>query len=64
MTEGMNVLAPKGKTCPKELSLDIVGDTVPVRVPNNSYYRRRLAEGSLVRVTAPETQDKKSGGRK
>jgi hypothetical protein len=22
MTEGMNVLAPKGKTCPKELSLD------------------------------------------
>lgn len=51
----MIVIAPAGKVCPMELSRDRITDGVPVEVPATSYYRQRLAEGSLVLVPAVST---------
>lgn len=41
------VTAPSGRVCPMEMSRDRIGQT-PVAVPDNSYYRRLIADGSLV----------------
>lgn len=41
------VVAPDGRNCPKELSRERIGQA-PVKVPNNAYYRRLVAEGSLI----------------
>lgn len=46
--ETLAVIAPKGKTCPMELSREVITDCGPRTVQNNTYYRRRLAEGSLL----------------
>lgn len=46
--ERMLVVAPKGKTCPKELSRELIGDAEEISVPNNHYYRCRIASGELL----------------
>jgi hypothetical protein len=46
--ETIDVIAPAGKICPKELSRERITDSDPVTVPNSSYYRRLIAEGSLL----------------
>ena len=46
--ENMIVTAPKGKTCPKERSRSLIGDTGETTVPNNNYYRCRIASGELL----------------
>lgn len=46
------VIARKGATCPKEIFRHgAIGDVEPVTVPNSGYYRRLIADGSLVRVS-------------
>jgi hypothetical protein len=70
--ERMIVIAPKGKTCPKELSRELIGDTVETTVPNDHYYRSRISSGELVfkgHVGAPAVEQqletvKKRGGAK
>lgn len=57
------VTAPKGKTCPMAMSRDKIDDTTPVRVPNDTYYRSRIAEGSLVIVPPPAPVSEKKSGR-
>ncbi len=45
----MKVLAIPGAKCPKEgKPRDYITDQVPVEVPDTSYYRRLIADGSLV----------------
>jgi len=56
--EKVMVIAPKGKICSKELSKEKITDSVPVSVPNTSYYRSRLAEGSLLIYTEEQTEKK------
>ena len=46
--EKITVIAPKGKTCPKEASRDLITDAAPVTVPHSMYYIRRLAAGELI----------------
>jgi hypothetical protein len=46
--EKMLVVAPKGKTCPMERSRSLIGDAGETQVPNNHYYRSRIAYGELV----------------
>jgi hypothetical protein len=48
--ETITVIAKSGQSCPKELSREVISDSVPVPVPNTSYYRRLVAEGSLIPV--------------
>jgi hypothetical protein len=50
--EMLSVVAPAGLRCPKELSRDVITDKEVVSVPNTAYYRRLIAEGSLI-VKAP-----------
>jgi hypothetical protein len=63
--EMITVIAPAGKTCPRELSRATITDSLPVIVVANSYYRRLIAEGSLIVVDlpvatpTPETKSKK-----
>lgn len=59
----MKVVAPPGKICPLEggLRKGRIGATA-VTVPDNPYYRRLLAEGSLL-LAAP-AKAAKSGGDK
>ena len=45
----LRVTAQPGKVCPKELSRERIGQT-PVLVPENTYYQRLVAEGSLITV--------------
>lgn len=45
----MKVLAKPGAKCPMEHKpRAYITDSVPVDVPDSTYYRRLLAEGSLV----------------
>jgi len=45
----MMVIAKPGCQCPREDSrMPPINDHDPVSVPNTAYYRRRLADGSLV----------------
>jgi len=57
----MKVLAKPGAKCPKENNpRDYITDSVPVEVPNSSYYLRLIADGSL--VPAPEATQKTKKG--
>jgi len=61
--ERMIVIAPKGKTCPMERSRALVGDKEDITVPNNHYYRSRIASGELVfkgHVGQPAAIDRKT----
>jgi len=55
----MKVMARPGAKCPKEGSpRDYITDRTPVDVPNTSYYRRLIADGSLEIAG----EEKKKGG--
>lgn len=47
----MLVIAPKGKTCPRQGCRDLIDDITPREVPDTLYYRRRLAYGDLIPAT-------------
>ena len=49
-----NVIAPPGRICPKEggKPAGIITDKKAVEVPNTAFYRRMLAEGSLLDADA------------
>jgi hypothetical protein len=49
----MLVKAPAGKICPMELSRTMITDSDPVMVPDVAYYRRLVAEGSLIVFVEP-----------
>lgn len=59
----MLVKSIQGAQCPKENNpRDYITDTEPVEVPDTTYYRRLVTEGSLIEVPAEaETTDKKGG---
>lgn len=64
MKKELKVIAPAGRICPMEggKHVGIITDKEAVTVPNTAFYRRRLAEGSLVpaKKTKPaETAAKK-----
>ena len=49
----MKVIAKKGCKCPMERKpRQYITDADPVNVPDTTYYRRLVADGSLVEVTA------------
>jgi hypothetical protein len=51
----MNVVAKKDTSCPfEDAPREYITDSVIVDVPNTSYYRRRVADGSLVLKTIIE----------
>ena len=56
----MKVLAAKGARCPKEdKPREYITDTEPVDVPDDStYYRRLIADGSLVLVQQSNGQER------
>ena len=59
--ETIVVIAPEGQKCAKERSRDSIDSVSPDIVPNNSYYRRLIAEGSLLIYNKPaDKQVKKS----
>jgi hypothetical protein len=47
MAEKIWVIAPKGMRSPMEIH-GMITDSAPVHVPATRYYRRLLADGSLV----------------
>ena len=58
----MKVLAAQGARCPKEgKPREYITDDTPEEVPDTIYYRRLLADGSLV---VSETDTDKKGGKK
>jgi len=57
----MKVLAAPGTRCPKENNpREYITDKKPVDVPDSAYYRRLLADGSLVTAAylKPKTEKK------
>ena len=48
----VEVIAPTGLICPRETH-GMITDSAPVTVPLTRYYKRMLAEGSLLRYVAP-----------
>jgi hypothetical protein len=46
-----HVVAPAGRTCPRELSREVITDSIPVAVPNTAYYRRLISDGSLIKLS-------------
>jgi len=63
------VMAALGTKCPKEqFPRDYITDSVPVNVPYTAYYRRRIADGSLIVQNKPEPvaaiKENKKGVRK
>lgn len=59
----MKVLSAPGTRCPMEgQPRKYINDNRPVDVPGTSYYRRLLAEGSL--LPAPSTKPAKAAPRK
>jgi hypothetical protein len=48
------VVTQPGKICYREKSRQVITATVPVKVPNNLFYRRLIAEGSLLIHTGEE----------
>lgn len=57
----MQVIAAAGTRCPKEgKPREYITDQQPVTVPDTSYYRRMVADGSL--ILSDKTPDK--GGKK
>ena len=62
----MKVKSAPGTRCPKEgKPKAYITDAVPVEVPDTAYYRRMVAEGSLVTAAeepaAEDTKTKKGG---
>lgn len=51
------VTAPPGKICPKQNGGAYVNDTDAIPVPDNRYYRRLIAEGSLLLSSAPQAPE-------
>ncbi len=62
----MKVIAGKGLKCPMDgRPRTYITDSEPVEVPENSYYGRRLRDGSLVRAAGDTgTAQKPKGGGK
>lgn len=59
----MRVLANPGCICPRQDPRDpVINDSVPVEVPDTSYYRRRIADGSLVYAVHAQPAPGKKGG--
>jgi hypothetical protein len=57
----MKVLAAPGLKCPKETNhRDYIDDKTPFDAPDTSYYRRLVADGSLVKVPDAVPQPAKS----
>lgn len=54
--ETMTLIAPRGRTCPMEMSREVIDDQTPVVVANCNYYRARVAEGSLIEVKRKATK--------
>ncbi len=49
----MRVISAPGTRCPKEgKPREYITDTEPSDVPDTTYYRRLVAEGSLIQVQA------------
>jgi hypothetical protein len=67
MPKHLTVIAPAGRICPREGGkfAGIITDNLAVDVPDNSYYRRLLKEGSLLKShktrPAAEAAAKKGG---
>lgn len=65
----MKVTSKPGARCPKENGpRAYITDSVPVDVPDSAYYRRLIADGSLILVAeepSPEREEKptKKGGK-
>jgi len=61
----MRVIALRGAKCPRENNpRSYINDSVAVNVPDTSYYRRRIEDGSLVLVgetSVPENKTVKRG---
>lgn len=53
MTDTVMVVAPPGLRCPKE-TRGFITDAQPESVPQSRYYKRMLAEGSLLIYTKPK----------
>ena len=66
----MKVLAAKGARCPKEdKPREYITDSEPVDVPDDStYYRRLIADGSLIEYRSDMSDktysEKEKGGKK
>jgi hypothetical protein len=66
----MRVVAKQGCVCPRQDHRDPpINDKIPAEVPDTAYYRRRIADGSLVyaahaETAATGTKDTKNGGKK
>jgi hypothetical protein len=59
--ETLIVIAPAGKTCPKEMSRELIGDAEPVTVAASSFYSRLIADGDLL-IYVPALQPDDSTG--
>ncbi len=55
--ERIMVIAPEGMVCPKENRSGMIDGVTPVPVVPTRYYRRRLAEKSLLRYVAPAAKN-------
>lgn len=60
MCERIWVVAKPGQKCPKETAGSGMIGSVPVQVPATRYYRRLIADGSLVETRPVETRKKKA----
>lgn len=62
------VIAPNGLRCPRQNGSAMIGDDAPVEVPDNRYYRRMVADGSLLlyvkKQSAPAIKQKPAKGDK
>ena len=60
----MLVKAAPGTKCPKEGNpKQYITDSVAIEVPQTIYYRRRIADNSLIPVPAPAGAGTKAGGK-
>lgn len=63
MRRDMKVRAKPGTRCPMEgRPREYITDQAAVKVPDTAYYRRRLAEGSLVPAGSPTKAKAKNKG--
>jgi hypothetical protein len=66
----MLVQSKPGTRCPKEgKPREYIGDNIPTEAPDSAYYRRLVADGSLIKVPAvipvqTGIQEEKKGGKK
>ncbi len=53
----MKVIAAKGTRCPKEENpREYITDDVAINVPETAYYKRLIADGSLIEVSSQVEQ--------